>query len=51
MSYKNLETLWDTQSLRNRGLCDDLHKRLNISGKKLNRFIQILERKEINKNK
>ena len=30
MSYKNLEILWDTQSLRNRELFDDLHKRLNI---------------------
>ena len=29
----HLETLWDTKSLRNRGLFDDLHKRLNILGK------------------
>ena len=47
----HLETLWDTQSLRNRKLFDDLHKRLNILGKKLNRFIQTLEKSKINKNK
>jgi len=36
---------------QNRGLFDDLHKRLDILGKKLNRFIQTLERSKINKNK
>jgi len=47
----HLETLWDTKSLKNRELFDDLNKRLNVLGKKLNRFIQTLERSKINKNK
>ena len=51
MSFKNLETLWDTKSLKNRELFDDLNKRLNVLGKKLNRFIQTLEKSKINKNK
>ena len=47
----HLETLWDTKSLRNKELFNNLHERLNILGKKLNRFIQTLERSKINKNK
>jgi len=47
----HLETLWDTKSLRNRELFNDLHKRLDILGKKLNRFIQTLEKSKIVKNK
>ena len=47
----HLETLWDTKSLKNRELFDDLNKRLNVLGKKLNRFIQTLEKSKINKNK
>ena len=47
----HLETLCDTKSLRNKGLFNDLHKRLNVLGKKLNRFIQTLEKSKINKSK
>jgi len=47
----HLEILWDTKSLRNRELFNDLQKRLNVLGKKLNRFIQTLEKSRINKNR
>ena len=40
----HLETLWETGSLTNKTLFDDLHERLEILGKKLNRFLQALER-------
>jgi four helix bundle protein len=40
----HLENLWDTESLINKELFDDLHTRLDVLGKKLNRFLQSLER-------
>jgi four helix bundle protein len=46
----HLETLWETGSLVNKELYDDLHNRLNILGKKLNRFIQTLKRHKIDNN-
>ncbi|OGC02334.1 four helix bundle protein [candidate division KSB1 bacterium RBG_16_48_16] len=46
----HLETLWETGSLVNKELYDDLHNRLNILGKKLNCFIQTLKRHKIDNN-
>ncbi len=39
----HLETLWETNSLKNTELYNNLHEDLNILGKKLNRFIQSIE--------
>jgi len=39
----HLETLWETESLANRPLYNELHERANRLGKKLNRFIQSVE--------
>ena len=36
----HLETLFETGSLKNKELFDDLHNRLQLLGKKLNRFLQ-----------
>ncbi len=47
----HLETLWETQSLKNEKLYNDLHQRLNVLGKKLNRFIQTLEKDKVKNNK
>ena len=46
----HLETLWDTKSLTNSGLFNDLDKRLNILGKRLNCFLQTLEKSKIDNN-
>jgi four helix bundle protein len=40
----HLETLFETESLKDKALYDDLHDKLEILGKKLNLFIQSIER-------
>jgi four helix bundle protein len=40
----HLETLYETNSLQNIKLYNQLHDRLEISGKKLNLFIQAIEK-------
>ena len=40
----HLETLFETESLRNQELFEKLHDRLEILGRKLNSFIQSVER-------
>ena len=40
----HLETLFETESLTNESLYKDLHQRLELNGKKLNLFLQALER-------
>ena len=40
----HLETLYETESLKDKALYDDLHDKLEILGKKLNLFIQAIER-------
>jgi four helix bundle protein len=40
----HLETLFETESLKNTELYNDFHNRLNILGKKLNLFLQAIER-------
>ncbi len=40
----HLETLFETKSLINKTLFDDLHGRLEILGKKINLFIQTIEK-------
>ena len=40
----HLETLFETGSLKNSELYYDIHSRINILGKKLNLFIQAVER-------
>ena len=39
----HLETLYETASLKDEGLYNSLHERLQILGKKINRFIQSVE--------
>ena len=36
----HLESLWETNSLKNEKLYNDLHEKLVLLGKKINRFIQ-----------
>jgi four helix bundle protein len=43
----HLETLLETESLTDRPLYDDLHERLDTLGKKLNMFLQSVERSHI----
>jgi len=43
----HLETLFETESLTDRKLYDDLHARLEVLGKKLNLFTQSVERSHI----
>ena len=40
----HLETLFETGSLNNKIIYDDLHGQIEILGKKLNLFIQAIER-------
>ena len=40
----HLETLYETESLKDETLYQDLHKRLQILGKKINLFIQSVEK-------
>ena len=44
----HLETLFETNSLSNEKLFYDLHKRLELLGKKLNKFLQSVEREHNN---
>jgi len=41
----HLENLFETESLKDKQMYDDLHKRLQTLGKKINRFIQVAESK------
>src|SRR5437588_10630830 len=43
----HLETLFETKSLRDQNLYDDLHQRLQRLGKQLNLFIQSVERSHV----
>ena len=43
----HLETLFETGSLTDRNLYDDLHDRLETLGRKLNRFIQSVEKEHL----
>jgi len=43
----HLETLFETESLRDKTLYDDLHKRATLLGKKLNRFIGAVEKEHL----
>jgi four helix bundle protein len=45
----HLETLFETGSLTDKDLYQSLHKRLDTLGKKLNQFIQSVERGHISK--
>jgi four helix bundle protein len=47
----HLETLYETSSLQNLELYNQLHDKLEILGKKLNLFIQAIERSLIKSNK
>jgi len=40
----HLETLFETESLKDEALYQDLHKRLQTLGKKINKFIQSIEK-------
>jgi four helix bundle protein len=40
----HLETLYQTESLKDEALFNDLHNRLQILGKKINRFLQSVEK-------
>ncbi|MBE7441244.1 MAG: four helix bundle protein [Flavobacteriales bacterium] len=40
----HLETLYETESLKNQELYEELHKKVDVLGKKLNLFIQAIER-------
>ena len=43
----HLETLFETESLMDRALFEDLHERLQVLGKKLNLFLQSVERSHV----
>jgi four helix bundle protein len=45
----HLETLYETESLKNEKLYSDLNQRLNTLGKKLNKFISVIESSTRNK--
>lgn len=45
----HLETLYETGSLTNQRLFNELHHKLNLLGKKLNNFIQAVEKNSITK--
>ena len=45
----HLETLFETKSLTDKHLYDSIHNKLNILGKKLNLFIQTVEKGHISK--
>lgn len=40
----HLETLYETESLKDQELYDNLHERLNLLGRKLNLFCQAIEK-------
>jgi four helix bundle protein len=43
----HLETLFETKSLTDHALFDDLHERLQVLGKKLNLFLQSVEQSHV----
>ena len=43
----HLETLFETKSLRNEELFYNLHDRLNVLGKKINKFIQAVSKEHL----
>ncbi len=43
----HLETLFETKSLKNKVMYDDLHDRIIILGKMLNKFIQSVEKEHM----
>jgi four helix bundle protein len=43
----HLETLFDTKSLTDRSLYEDLHERTDMLGKKLNLFMQSVQKRHI----
>jgi four helix bundle protein len=43
----HLENLYETESLKDDALYGDLHDRLQILGKKINRFLQPVEKEHI----
>jgi len=45
----HLETLFETGSLTDAGLYHDLHMRLDLLGKKINSFIQAVERQHLSR--
>jgi four helix bundle protein len=45
----HLETLYETQSLREPDLYNEIHQELDILGKKLNLFIQSVEKGHLSK--
>ena len=47
----HLETLYETDSLKDKELYENLHDRIEILGKKLNNFIQKIQQDLTNKNR
>ena len=45
----HLETLFETESLTDAGLYQSLHDRLEVLGKKLNRFIETVEKEHLSR--
>ena len=45
----HLETLFETESLKNKVLYENLHNRLEVLGRKLNAFIQSVEKRHQSK--
>lgn len=43
----HLETLFETKSLKNKVMYNDLHDRLNILGKMINKFMQSVEKEHM----
>ena len=43
----HLETLYETESLKDKKLFDDLHNKLEILGKKINRFLQSVQKEHL----
>ncbi len=43
----HLETLFETESLKDKALFEDLHRRLDVLGKKINLFAQAVQRSHI----
>ncbi len=43
----HLETLYETESLKDKNLFDDLHNKLEILGKKTNRFLQSVQKEHL----
>jgi len=43
-TIEHLETLFELKSLKGENLNNSLHKKIDISGKKINKFIQSVEK-------